>query len=261
MLSSGQLVRAANGVYLIGGAPMTFRARLRAAVLATDGALCDRTAGLLWGMIDDGGETIDILIPHARRIAPPVGVRLRRWRVQPAPCCVRDGLPITTRSWTALCLLGQLPSEGAVRLADRALQRGWISHEDLVNRLHRYPKRHGNVRLREILDLTSDQAAAKSERHLHKLLRAAGIRDWIANHAIWVDGDLIAVVDVAIPSRLLAVEVDGMAYHVDVDRFRRDRWRQNRLVALGWTVLRFTWADLTDRPGYVTAAVARAVAA
>ena len=36
-----------------------------------------------------------------------------------------------------------------------------------------------------------------------------------------------------------AIEVDGMAHHVDVDRFRRDRRRQNALVALGWTVLRF----------------------
>ena len=107
----------------------------------------------------------------------------------------------------------------------------------------------------------SDRAAAKSERQLHALLRSAGIRNWTANYAVWVDGDLIAVVDVAIPSRLLALEIDGMAYHVDVDRFRRDRWRQNHLVALGWTVLRFTWADLTERPDYVAAAVAQALAA
>ena len=53
----------------------------------------------------------------------------------------------------------------------------------------------------------------------------------------------------------LAIEVDGMAHHIDVDRFRRDRRRQNALVALGWTVLRFTWADLTDRPGYVIATI------
>jgi hypothetical protein len=47
----------------------------------------------------------------------------------------------------------------------------------------------------------------------------------------------------------------GWAYHHDVDRFRRDRQRQNSLVALGWTVLRFTWADLTQRPAYVLATV------
>jgi very-short-patch-repair endonuclease len=54
--------------------------------------------------------------------------------------------------------------------------------------------------------------------------------------------------------------VDGMAHHVDVDRSRRDRARQNDLVGLGWTVLRFTWADLVERPGYVTATIRRLVA-
>jgi very-short-patch-repair endonuclease len=38
----------------------------------------------------------------------------------------------------------------------------------------------------------------------------------------------------------LVIEVDGWAYHRTPDRFQRDRERQNRLVAAGWTVLRFT---------------------
>ena len=38
---------------------------------------------------------------------------------------------------------------------------------------------------------------------------------------------------------------------VTPERFQRDRSRQNRLVAAGWTVLRFTWRDLVERPGYV----------
>jgi very-short-patch-repair endonuclease len=102
-----------------------------------------------------------------------------------------------------------------------------------------------------------DGAAAESERSLHRILRAAGIQTWIPNYQVWAAGDLIAVVDVAVPQRRLAIEVDGMAYHVDVERFRRDRSRQNALVELGWTVLRFTWADVSERPGYVTGLVRR----
>jgi very-short-patch-repair endonuclease len=108
--------------------------------------------------------------------------------------------------------------------------------------------------------MTTDGAAAHSERVLHRLLRRAGVRGWLPNHEVWSAGELIAVVDVAIPSLRLAIEVDGMAYHVDVDRFRRDRSRQNALVALGWTVLRFTWADLVERPGYVIATILRLAA-
>lgn len=80
------------------------------------------------------------------------------------------------------------------------------------------------------------------------------------NYPVWHAGELIGVLDIALPDRRIAIEIDGWAYHSDVDRFQRDRSRQNALVALGWTILRFTWADLTQRPGYVRAMVARLAA-
>ena len=42
--------------------------------------------------------------------------------------------------------------------------------------------------------------------------------------------------------------------------FQADRTRQNRLVAAGYTVLRFTWADLTLRPDDVGTQVAATLA-
>ena len=95
------------------------------------------------------------------------------------------------------------------------------------------------------------------ERRLTELLRAARITGWEANAEIR-DGDgLIGVGDVVFASAKLVVEVDGLAFHVTPERFQRDRQRQNRLVAAGWTVLRFTWRDLTERPSYVVASVRR----
>ena len=46
----------------------------------------------------------------------------------------------------------------------------------------------------------------------------------------------------------IAVEVDGWAWHADVDRFRADLPEGNALLAEGWQVLRFTWHDLDRRP-------------
>ena len=77
---------------------------------------------------------------------------------------------------------------------------------------------------------------------------------------MWSDGRLVGVIDVALVRQRIALEVDGWAYHSDVDRFRRDRAKQNDLIALGWTVLRFTWADLTERPGYIKAMILRVAA-
>jgi very-short-patch-repair endonuclease len=57
----------------------------------------------------------------------------------------------------------------------------------------------------------------------------------------------------------VAVEVDGWAWHTDPERFRRDRQRQNALVLAGWTVLRFTWHDLTHRPTEMIAEVRAAL--
>lgn len=57
--------------------------------------------------------------------------------------------------------------------------------------------------------------------------------------------------DIAFPDRHVAVEVDGWAWHHSPRSFQSDRSRQNALVLAGWTVLRFTWADLNERPRQV----------
>jgi very-short-patch-repair endonuclease len=47
---------------------------------------------------------------------------------------------------------------------------------------------------------------------------------------------------------------------VDVDRFRADRHKGNALVRAGWDLLRFTWHDLSNRPGYVVGEIRSALA-
>lgn len=109
--------------------------------------------------------------------------------------------------------------------------------------------------LRLVAGHCCDGAAAESERALHRILRGAGLGGWQPNFSVVANGCVVAVLDVAFVSARLAIEVDGWAFHSDVDRFQRDRHRQNALHALGWTVLRFTWADLTTRPSYVVATI------
>lgn len=208
----------------------------------------------------EGDETVHIVVDHKRRIAAPPGVCLHRCAVPVRELQLRSELPTTSRRRTAVDLIATLPIRDASPLLDRALQRGWLRPQDLDRRLREYPNRPGNRQLRRLQHNVGDGAAAESERVLHRLLRRAGIRGWLPNHEIWAGGELVAVVDVALPVQRIAIEVDGMAYHVDVERFRRDRTRQNALVGLGWTVLRFTWADLTERPGYVINTVRRLAA-
>jgi very-short-patch-repair endonuclease len=260
MLASGSLRALTRGVFLVGGAPLTYRARLWTAVLATEGVLGFFTAARLWGVLELDELPVHVVLPHDRRVYPPQWVRLHRVPVATYGLASVGGFPTTERSWTVLDCLPKLARGDRLRLADRAVQRGWMRRADIARRLRDYPGRTGNTALRELAAQLSDGAAAQSERVLHRLLRQAGIAGWTPNYPVWFGGELIGVVDLAFPAKKIAVEVDGWAYHSDVDRFQRDRARQNDLIMVGWTVLRFTWADLVERPGYVRALVSRAAA-
>lgn len=260
MLATAELVTVAARVFLVRGAPLTYRARLWSAVLATDGVLGYATAAELWGVSSRRPDRVHVVLPHARRVYPPPWVRVHRVHVPRSSMREQSGLPITTRSWTLLDHLPTLRSGERSRLADRAVQQGWLTQAQILDRLRAHPCRTGNTALRLLAQQLSDGAAAESERRMHRLLRQIGIDGWAPNYPVWHDGELVAVVDIALPDRRVAIEIDGWAFHHDVDRFQRDRARQNDLIVLGWTMLRFTWADLIERPGYVRAMVARVAA-
>jgi very-short-patch-repair endonuclease len=54
---------------------------------------------------------------------------------------------------------------------------------------------------------------------------------------------------------MLAVEVDAYRYHRAPHTFESDRERDVTLTAAGWTVLRFTWRQLPERPAWVAAKI------
>jgi len=110
----------------------------------------------------------------------------------------------------------------------------------------------------ELIRAAADRSASAGERLFIGHLRAAGIRGWQANYP-WNPSDDRTTVDIAFVRERLAIEIDGWAWHHTPQRFQRDRAKQNALVAAGWTVLRFTWFDLNDRPGDVVRRVRAAL--
>jgi hypothetical protein len=261
MLATKQVVPIHRGVYLVRGAPLTYEAELWAAVLATDGVLGFATAAHLWGILDRPASMINVVAARGPHNHTPSGVKVHRIDLRPTSVQRHNGLPVTTRKTTALDHLGRLPAVPADGFADRALQQGWITRHDIQYRFRSEPGRTGNVTLRRIFDQTSDGAAAASERVVHQLLHSAGVTGWRPNLDVWHDGVLVGVIDIGFEKQRVAIEIDGWAFHVTPERFQRDRTRANNLIALGWTVLRFTWADITQRPGQVVATVRRLIAA
>jgi very-short-patch-repair endonuclease len=145
-------------------------------------------------------------------------------------------------------------------LADRAVQQSWLSAKDVINRLDTQPGRWGNRQLRRLLPAIGDGADAESERRLQQILRTRGITGWVA-HLPFVACGRRFEIDVAFPELKVAIEVDGYRYHSGDVRFQTDRTKQNALVAAGWRVLRFTWADINERPDRVVREIMQLLAA
>ena len=162
-----------------------------------------------------------------------------------------EGSRVTSRPRTVVDCLRMLPQAAALDLLDRALQSGWITLDDLVARVGLLVGCPGAPRLVRLVRAASGGSCSAAERLAAQLLRRAGIVGWSANVEIRDERGLIGVGDVVFEDVKLVIELDGWAFHATPDRFQRDRRRQNRLIAAGWTVLRFTWRDLVERPEQV----------
>jgi very-short-patch-repair endonuclease len=67
-------------------------------------------------------------------------------------------------------------------------------------------------------------------------------------------------VDCVWPEQRLIVELDGFDTHRTTFAFERDRARDRRLQAAGWTVVRITWRQLVDEPEAIRADLTRLLA-
>ena len=67
-------------------------------------------------------------------------------------------------------------------------------------------------------------------------------------------------VDAHWPGTRLVVEIDGWATHGHRGAFERDRAKDARLIAAGYTVMRITWRQLTTEPEAIAARLGAALA-
>jgi very-short-patch-repair endonuclease len=153
-----------------------------------------------------------------------------------------------------------LPEDLGRALVIDALQRRLIDVDGLRAGLAAVGRRHGVGRARSILEAVGGVPHSEMEARVHRLLRDAGIGGWTANAAVHDADGLVGYVDLLFTRQRVVVELDGRAYHTDPERFQRDRERQNRLVALGYVVLRFTWDDVVHRGAGLLAQVRDALA-
>jgi hypothetical protein len=218
----------------------------RAAVLS--GASAGRAHGLAWP-----GAAV-VVVPNERHV-PLRGVRVLREPID-AEHVVRlpDGRRAATLDRAVFDAVRLAAAEDREALLDRALLQSHTCVDAFGRLVETFTGRPGAPALRALHTGVTSGARSRAERLAVPLLLRCD-SGWLFNHPVALPDGGKAVLDAALTEVRLAVEIDGRAHHVDAERFQSDRARQNALVGLGWTVLRFTWADLTQRPDAVTASV------
>ena len=111
--------------------------------------------------------------------------------------------------------------------------------------------RTGCGRLGELLDERFGEERPPDSvfnRMVSDLLVSAGIERPVFEYQIHDGRHFVARVDLAFPEERLAIELDSRAHHDNPLSFVADPRRANRIVNLGWHLLRFTWDDYRDHP-------------
>jgi very-short-patch-repair endonuclease len=250
----GLVLTRVAGVYRVAGAPDGTDTIRWTAALGTKSPLSYLTAAQVWELPAPDDGMLHITRFDRRRLDWPPGVRVHRVALEPIAVTHRGGLLVTTRTETLLDCLGWMQLNDARTLADRAQQQRWLTPADIKCRLENQPRRWGNKRLRLLLPTIDDGAHSQAERCLHKVLRSVSIGGWQPNFAVRLDGKRY-VVDLAFVEQRIAIEIDGYGPHSQRGAFQNDRTKGNALIKAGWTLLRFTWSDLHDRPDYVIATI------
>ena len=253
----GRWDRVHRGVYRMGGVPVGDAQRLLAAVLAVgpEAVASHGAAAWVWRLVDD--LRIEVTAPRRSRI-PGVTTHVRPGGLR---VVVRRGIPCTDPLRTVLDVAGTGDEVLVATALDRGIADGLFTavavRAALVRTAGKGVRGAGVLRrvLLRRLDADGERVSAL-ESAMDRLVVSHRLPRPVRQFPL---AGTPYRLDYAWPGARVVVEVDGYGPHSSRRAFQDDRDRQNVLVLAGWTVLRFTWADVRARPETVAAAIRRAL--
>jgi Transcriptional regulator, AbiEi antitoxin/Protein of unknown function (DUF559) len=244
-----RLHRVHRGVYAVGHLALTRNARFTAAVLACGegAALSHFSAAVLWGILDDRGQSIHVTAKRERRCrgivvhqAPLQGERVRRF-----------GIVVTTPARTIVDLADVVHRR---RTLERAMDEADYLGLDWTDAAPRQGRR-GSGLLASVLAV-HEPGSTRTRSDLEEMFLAlcdshgfprpevnVGIEGYECDF-VWRD-------------RRLIVETDGGAAHGTRRARERDPVRDADLQLAGWIVIRVPHLRLLNAPDAVAAQLAR----
>jgi len=263
LVASRRLERAAPGVFTLRGARPTWRQRLTVATLSIPGSMAShRAAGGLRGLEGFERAPVELLVERGakRRRRPRHAIVHETLDLAASDIDEVDGIPCTSLVRT----LVDLPAVVHELKAGIALDQAMRSDPDVLRRVaqrHREVARRGRggtVALRALLAERGEGHLVDSgfERRALRLIRSSMLPVPVTQHHV-TDGIDQCWLDIAWPDHLVAMECDSLRHHMGERAFRWERRRRRLLVGLGWTVLEFTYREVTEQAPMVLRDLAR----
>jgi very-short-patch-repair endonuclease len=250
-LKCGEIVRDGRGRYAV---PVADRG-LRAAH-AVSGVLSHRSAALYWGWeLKCVPPVPDVTVPRNRNIDPERRRGLAVHWARLGPEDVVDGR-VTSRERTLVDCLRSLPFDEALAIADSALRHLAITHARLIQ-LAASVRGPGGAACRRVAHAANGKAANPFESVLRAIsFQVPGLD---LQPQVVLAEDPILRPDLVDARLRVVAEADSFEWHSSRSALKRDCRRYNRLVLLGWHLLRFAWEDVMHDPDYVRACLIEVV--
>ncbi|TMF84810.1 MAG: DUF559 domain-containing protein [Chloroflexi bacterium] len=221
--------------------------RLRAAIdrLPPEAVFSQRTAAWLHGLDVPPCDPIQVTVPKECGSSYRSGLAVRRAPVPAADVVERKGMPATTILRTLLEIAEARSPIEPVVVFDMALRAALVTPHQLAALAADRAGLKYAKRLRRVVDLADHRSESPMESRLRTILVLSGVPrpelqvdlfDQLGNH--------LGRADLYYPDQRLVIEFDGATHRHSLVE---DNRRQNRILAAGYRLLRFTAADLRNQ--------------
>jgi hypothetical protein len=247
--AAGRLHRIYRGVYAIGRPELTARGRWMAATLAygPTAVLSHRSAAVLWEFHVSEGAKTHVTLPSSNARAR-AGIEVHRSAtLTDADLTCVDGIPCTSVARTLVDFADHAKRRDVERSLDQAELLRLFDLRAVEDALGRAGHRRGATLLAAVLDDYAGPTLTREglEERFLDLCRSASLPAPAVNAWIALDDGIAYQADFLWRAECLILETDGRDVHTTRRAFEHDRLRDQRLTRAGFTVLRFTWRQVT----------------
>jgi predicted transcriptional regulator of viral defense system len=257
--TAGDLVSIHPGVVMLPHLIDDRPTRARAAALWAKGPVSHVSALELWGVVGATGGPIHVTVPADRFPRRTNGVLVHRTTLE-LPVSTACGVQVTSlpRSlvdawdWSHRKRRGR--PNGGTSIARQAVIECVRSRQTALRAVREAseaaPVHAGRAELTTLLDLIAGGCESELEiwGATTVLPGPPDLPPWIQQYRVRLGDGRLVRLDAAYPEARVAVELDGAAFHGSRQARERDLRRDTALAALGWVVLRFSYARLMADP-------------